>query len=59
MNETIYILYPDLDDDTTFHVTTSKRAAMNYFAELQIEGSFENLLRAGFIVDRPPVELRK
>ena len=59
MNKTIYVLYPNLDDDTTFHVTTSKLAAMNYLAELEIEGPFENLLLAGFIVERQPVELRK
>jgi hypothetical protein len=59
MKKTIYLLYPDLNDDTTFHVTTSKVAAIIYFAALKIEGPFENLLRAGFIVERQPVELMK
>ena len=58
MNQAIYLLYPDLKDDTKFYVATSKLAAMHFCnKELNIEGSFENLLRAGFIVQRQPVEL--
>lgn len=56
MNKTIYLLYPDLDDDKNFYVTTSKIAAMNYFAELKMDFPFQNLLLAGFIVERQPVE---
>lgn len=53
---TIYILYPDLDDDTEFHVTTSLSAAITYFEVLGEDWTYEALLRVGHIVKRQPVE---
>lgn len=58
--KTIYVVYPYLKDATRFHVTTSKLAATKYLnEECEIEGPFENLLLAGFIVERQPVEVIK
>lgn len=55
--KTIYILYPDLDDDTEFQVTTSKLVAMTYFEVLDNDWTYETLKQVGHIVERLDIEM--